>query len=109
MIQLRGIEEINRALSAVWEENAGKPPKWALKDFNWRLLKSEPEEIPTHRECPMCGRSTMIAGGVCYGCGLEVKDFDNEIVLSQMRTVHTDEQREESNLVAAFRQKTAVR
>ena len=105
VMKLRSIAEIDYALSTIWEENAGKPPKWALKDFNWSLLKSEPGELPTHKECPICGRSTMIGGGVCYGCGLEVKDFDNEVVLAaQMKTTYTVE--DEVSLMAEFRQKT---
>jgi hypothetical protein len=106
VIKLRGIDEIDCALSAIWEENAGKPPKWALKDFNWSLIKSETVREETHRKCPICERSTTLSGGVCYGCGLEVKDFDNEVVLAQIRKVKNGESADGCSLTAEFRQKT---
>ena len=49
-----------------------------------KVVKSESGEIPT--QCPICERSTMIGGGLCYGCGLEIKDFDNEVMLAQIQT-----------------------
>ena len=106
IIKVEPIERIDYALSTVWETDASKPPKWALRDFNWSAIKTTPGrlEIPTHRDCPVCGRRTTLSGGVCYGCGLELKDFDNEIVLEQMKTAQTGE--EGISLMAEFRQKT---
>ena len=106
VINLRSVEEIDFAVAAVWEVNANKPPKWALKDFNWSMIRPGPErkETPTHRKCPICGRRTMISGGVCYGCGLEVKDFDNEVVLEQRKTAHSGA--DGLGLMAEFRRKT---
>ena len=45
VIQTVSIKNIETALCTVWEDDASKPPRWALSDFNWSTL---PRRQVTH-------------------------------------------------------------